>query len=320
MNKIKEIQNVEAIDLFNDKIIIFQNKDINYEENYLTNIKINKFYSKSKTNSYLVFQEENFSDLIILNAQFKRKIHSGNFNVKNAIKIKNGLIIINKKTKTYNWIDPLNFDIIDLKFYYKKSGGFKNILFNNVGKDFKFFSIDEKNVISQFNIENDFGLSSFWKKGIIILKNIIYIPLENDQLYAINYLDKSVVWKKDAIGRFTIYKNVLYTIYNNQLKEIDNRTGKTLKETKIDKLLSYGFRPTGEIIIYDDYLFCLSTEKNGDIAVFKKDTKDFIKILQVGSIIPYGRNNLIWYNHKLFVLDINKNLHIYKFLEKKLKP
>ena len=138
------------------------------------------------------------------------------------------------------------------------------------------------------------------------------MSLNNGQLLGAQ-LKNNKFWILERIGRVASFQNMIYSLGDQTLKEIDSETGKILRYKNLEQLEhDFDFIPTGEHKVYDDYIFIMTVGKPGKVAILDRKTFEFINMVKINGLIPLGKDHLHWHNNRLFILDFSGILHIYE--------
>ena len=277
-------------------------------------INVKGLYTAKSSDECVIFQTSESGAVSLLTSDLQTMKFEGDYSILKAFKFENGFIITDRKSKSYNYIEPQVASRKDLGFYFKKSGNLnERYLFKRLGDEITLFSLPKKEEIRIFNIPRDFGIDASPAEGIFHLESIIYIPLSNGQLLALDISTGSLKWKQERVGRTAIFEDKIYSIADYTIKELDANTGNILREESMQDLIdTYGFRPTGAHKVYDEYIFVMASGKPGMVAIYDRHTLKFQEILKLDEMIPMGTDHLHWHNGKLYILDFGKTLHVYE--------
>lgn len=308
-----KISQVFKVSAFAEQIVIFSsNTELMLMPNSFI-ISVEELYSAKSNENCLIYQTRKSGDVFLLSADLTIIEFKGIYGVLNAFSYRNGFIVTNVTSRTYHYIEPKLGKSQDLKFYFNNSGNLSGeYLFKRLGEEITLFSVSKKELFKTFNILKDFGIEAKPVAGIFNIKSTIYIPLSDGQLIAVDITTGDLKWKQNRSGRMTIFEEKIYCIADYRIIEIDAITGKILREESMQILIdSYNFRPTGEHKVYCDYIFSMSTGKPGRVAIYDRESLEFIELIEIEEMIPVGQDYLHWHANKLYVLDFAKNLHIY---------
>ena len=158
------------------------------------------------------------------------------------------------------------------------------------------------------------------KDSLVILasENLILIPIENGQLYALNIEDGSLKWatKFEGVlgGDYELYEDKIYRNTGDFLMEIDIHSGNLLRTIEYKKFseLKDMFGITGNFRIYDDYII-LKDQIRGYVIMLDRKTLELAEFVDVGCRLPSGMGGIHWCNKQLYVVDYrNHILNIYQ--------
>ena len=144
--------------------------------------------------------------------------------------------------------------------------------------------------------------------------NLLIVPLTGGQLVALDVKNGEKVWMYDEnkiFGAYELFGNKIYKSRGLSIKEIDARTGQFIREKnfKEDSKIS-DFHATGEFLVYEDVI--ILKDSPAKIVILDRKTfkvKDYIKI---DTRLASSKNNIIWHNNHLYVLDVPGTLHVYE--------
>jgi len=275
----------------------------------------------------IVFSKEETGDFFIKTFKDKTTQIRGDFNIYIFEKIGDDYVVsIN---------DPiLDFSNPDSVEKSMNKGALFNSDFKFI-KNFELFIKQTNNLIIRLKknelVVCDFNLNEKWRRDIqeydiskekvqftgdFLLNqknNLLIVESRENDLYAIDLLNGDLVWKSYNFGRCKLYKNTIYAITNDTLQEIDAETGEILKEQSIEQLVSsHKFFATGEHKVYEEYIFVMNTGAPAMVAIFDRESLQFVEMLKFDHLIPRGTDHLHWHNKKLYVLDWSKTLHVFE--------
>ncbi|MCT4613896.1 MAG: hypothetical protein N4A49_03360 [Marinifilaceae bacterium] len=315
MIKKNEIRDVERIEICPKDEIYCKNKEKQIFSITHDGVLLEDIYDFKLVENGIIYSHHEIGDLFLLDGN-KNHVLYGNFFI-DYFKELNQFYVVAR----INDDSPMN-DAVIVDKNFKEISSFitfiveSNSLFLSTTMDslFCFDLHQEKSWEINFKeidamLDEGFNTVDFYKfKNNIILQNY-----KGDYFYCIDILSGNLLWKKKLLGRINVFQNFLYSISNDILSEIDIETGEIIKQEDIYPLIeSHNFHSTGEHKVYDDYIFCMSASKPGKVAVFERSTLKFRDFVQIEKSIPIGQKNLIWQNHKLYILDISGTLHIYE--------
>ncbi len=319
MHVIEKISDIENILLYEATVLhwgkkglynIYGTKIINYE-----NIPI--IYATTFRNA-VYFQVENVNNLNILRKNtIVRKFPKASWALISAIEVNAYIYIYSRDFKEkpgyyfINDTDIIETSISHCNFFFNEN------LFERCGDELTCFPLNDINVLWQISTQQFFEDTRIIKH-LFGFNDYIILALENGSLIALNLSDGSLAWKcKEKTGpHYDLFNEKLYTIggdYDTYVFwEIDANTGKIVKEIEVDLLFKrHEFYPSCDIIVYEDYIF-LKSVRDGILIFRNNENMDFKEQLKFDCHIPTGKDNLIWHDKKLYVLDANKMLHIFE--------
>ncbi|UXP33894.1 PQQ-like beta-propeller repeat protein [Reichenbachiella agarivorans] len=314
MKEISTISTVFGIIPTRENLVAFASDEESglRHEAFFVNVK--DFYTAKSSDECVIFQTSESGAVSLLTSDLQTMKFEGDYSILKAFKFINGFIIIDRKSKSYNYIEPQVASSTDLGFYFKKSGNLdERYLFKRLGDEITLFSLSKKEEIRIFNIPRDFGIDASPAEGVFHLEPTIYIPLSNGQLLAFDISTDELKWKQERVGRTAIFEDKIYCIADYTIKELDANTGEILRQESMQGLIdTYGFRPTGAHKVYDEYIFIMTSGKPGMVAIYDRRTLKFQEMLKLDEMIPLGTDHLHWHNGKLYILDFGKTLHVYE--------
>jgi len=116
------------------------------------------------------------------------------------------------------------------------------------------------------------------------------------------------MYEEKMSGFYEIYKDKVYKSGNGAIKEIDVREGKLLKTIK-DASFN-GFVPSGEFLVTDEVVVLKDT--HGEVLLLNRETFEVMDYIKMDARLGSNKNNLVWHNNHLYILDISNNLYIFK--------
>ncbi len=313
MKEIDSIANVLSIAPFNYYLVAFTpNKESELNEGvFFTSVE--SFYASHSSDQCLIYQISKSGAVFLIKEDLEISKVEGDYGILGAFEFQDGFAVVNRQSKSFHYINPKQAVGIDLGFYYKKSGDLNGeYLFKRLGDEVTLFSLSKKEEVRTFSIPKDFKIDANLEDGIFSKGNIIYVPLSNGQLLALDISTGELKWKQELVGRTAIFEDKIYCIADYTIKELDANTGTILREESMQDLINgYNFRPTGSHKVYDEYIFAMASGKPGMVAIYDRRTLKFQEVIKLDEMIPFGTDHLHWHNNKLYVLDFGKILHIY---------
>ncbi|MGV6860469.1 MAG: hypothetical protein ACWA41_01790 [Putridiphycobacter sp.] len=318
MKEFKKLSGVEAVEV-HDTLGLYY-KDVSgglhdFRKNELVAKNIHNFKFADQE---LVFTEHELGDLfIVLNGEIKKVLH-GYFYLAFFKRLPKHYAVVKNDSS-----EDLDNKVILLDQSFENQKAFKSFRANIDGyfvaakrNDVVAFDENLQEIWTQDLKEIDESLSSDVKMSRIFYTanpNTFFIPLDSNQLLAIDISTGDLKWKRERLGRIAIFKDKIYCIADYTIKEVEAETGKIIREKSMQNLIdSYNFRPTGEHKVYDDYIFSMSTGKPGRVAIYDRKSLEFLELIEIDEMIPVGQNHLHWHDSKLYILDFAKTLHIFE--------
>ena len=168
-------------------------------------------------------------------------------------------------------------------------------------KDTDLWTVDISNFEGKATKEKDGELMGF--------ENLLFVPLRGGQLLALNAETGEKAWmlEHEIGGQYANFGNKIYK-KNEFLYEIDALTGNVIREKNIRL---DGSIAVGPIWAYDDIIIIVNI-LYGDIVLLDRNTFSVKEKLNIGARMPHSKDNIIWHNQKLYVLDMANTLHIYE--------
>jgi len=266
--------------------------------------------------NYILVQQGEFKEIIVLTGkgEILQKIDEGIMNLYSSIPYKDGLLIRNKQTRSLWFIDEnlqMNEAIVDFsfkkqiadKFYswncstiIRKEELVDNVWQTNISIYGKYINLRDE----QQPNEIDSDLMGF--------ENLLFVPLRGGQLLALDVKTGEKVWmlEQDISGQYAIIEDKIYK-KNKILYEIDTHSGQVLRQKEDWS----GFISAGPIWAYDDILIIVNILE-GDVILLDRKTFEIKDKINIGSRIAHWKDNIIWHENKLYVLDLNNTLHIFE--------
>jgi len=317
LKKIKVLTSISEIAVTKQDVFLFTNCiqkndfDVKFilESSFITSIKNN--------NLLVIYQSENSNNLFAL---FNDDLltFEGNYSFKQFFNFEDGLVVYNKDTKCFELLfvetEKRKLHIRSLEFYIKSSRILKNsILYNKIGNKLFFYSIPKKVEIGSVNFDLFLNSNDEIQVIEVGINNNLFLRTKSGKILCYNFNTKEIKILSELVGRYKLYKNTIYAITNDTLQEIDAETGEILKEQSIEHLISsHKFFATGEHKVYEEYIFVMNTGAPAMVAIFDRESLQFVEMLKFDHLIPRGTDHLHWHNKKLYVLDWSKTLHVFE--------
>ncbi len=144
--------------------------------------------------------------------------------------------------------------------------------------------------------------------------NLLIVPLIGGQLVALDIETGEKVWMYEGeriFGRYELYENRIYRNSGNSIQEISVDNGKLIKDKKFkdDPLIS-NYNATGEFLVNRNVI--VLKDSPAKIVVLNRETFEVMDYIKMDARLGSLKNNLVWHNNHLYVLDISNNLYIFE--------
>lgn len=331
----------------NGKLILYLESDQKIDNYKYLNFNGKGFFGKGfskKLFNKLLIQQEEFGEIFVFSdsGSFIKSIEEG-FNLL-SLKIgleQNNYLIPNRNTRTLWSIDNL-LELRDSGKYCKidytmgacfiscskssimmRNGFVKDVYWQTDFSEIGQYQKMDGTIAEQNEIDGEF----FYCETL----NLIYVPLAGGQLVALNTENGEIIWIKEHLvrrdgrltsGKYGIFGDSIYKTDGLSIIELSAKTGEILKKLYFEdiqdvlneiKNLNDNFICSGPINIYDDLLVLFSVRKSQIIVLSRKsfELEEFIHIPNIPGI-PNSKDSIAWNNNKLYVLDMDNILHIFK--------
>jgi outer membrane protein assembly factor BamB len=147
-------------------------------------------------------------------------------------------------------------------------------------------------------------------------ENLLFVPLKGGQLLALDVETGKQIWMQDynrRSGFYTIFGNKIYKHDGLSLIEIDAYTGKTIRTkifTESEENELKQFYSLHYFWVYEDIIILYGNKNK--IAIIDRTTFQLKDFLVLSANVPASRDNVIWHDNKLYVLDLTNTLHIFE--------
>jgi hypothetical protein len=120
-------------------------------------------------------------------------------------------------------------------------------------------------------------------------------------------------YNKGRSGFYNLFGNKIYKHDGNSLIEIEAKTGEKLREMEFQEYTLNNcktFYALHHFWVYED-IIVMYGYNNMIVLINRQDfvIKDYI---QLPNALSASKDNVIWHNHKLYVLDLTNTLHIFE--------
>lgn len=270
---------------------------------------------------YLIIQAGEFTQMIILTQKGSEyKTIDEGFNLYSSTYLNNKLFIRNRKTKSYWTINKnLQFEESSLNFRYSSHifDVFYYVLGVNIQRVYPNISWQTDISIfgKYFNLQGD-PIPNEIDGELMGFDNLLLVPLRGGQLLALDVGTGEKVWMQDYEGRsgfYTLSGDKIYKHDGLSLMEIDTRTGITIRKlvfAESSTIELQKFYALNYLWAYDDIVILFGF--NNDIVMLERHGFQLLEYIQLPTAIPASKENIIWHNNKLYVLDLTNTLHIFE--------
>jgi outer membrane protein assembly factor BamB len=179
-------------------------------------------------------------------------------------------------------------------------------------------NVQEKPYTSEFK-EQPYQFYGGANEVLFACEGILYVSTSG-ALLAYN-IETGKLLFDDIIGGWTdLYDGKVYAINPNGLFVSDAQTGKLINSTEdiiyireedsIDKSSTVVNRFVTNIKVFEDYIICTDSFW-GKIAFFDRKTLKRERVVDVSGL-GAGRDNIIWYENRLYILGVGDVLFVYE--------
>lgn len=271
---------------------------------------------------HVFLQYGEFNAIIILTLKGKiLKILDEDMNLYSSIYYKNGLLIRNRKTKSF-WKICVNLDInelnLDIRFtsyinrvFYKKN----TIEINRVYPK-TIWQTDISSYGKYINLRDEQQPNEI-DGDLMGYENLLFVPLRGGQLLALDVDTGEKVWIQDynngRSGFYTLYNDKIYKHDGLSLMEINAVTGEKIREMIFPEYKENDlktFYALHYFWVYNDVIIMYGHKNR--IALIDRECFNITEILVLPASLPASKDNIIWHDNKLYVLDLTNTLHIYE--------
>ena len=310
MIEVEKINNVLSVVVFNNSLVIFTNDNLVSGE-YVKSIFHCKIYE-----NFLIYQEDIFSDIVLMLKDGKHIKIEGEFNLSGATNTKKEIIIANRKTRTYNSLNKEKFSLNDRKIYFKANHSISCYRYDVLGSRLSFYIALDGTKLWDIDVKG-IGKAIVWSSkqkeeveeensisGDLLNYNdeIAIIPLKGGQLLAVEMKSGKEIWmlEEPKSGRQVIHKDKIYAQSYPNIIEISATEGRVLRSIDLSSMRrDYNFDLTGQLEVFEDYLFVFSPD--GKIAMIDKENFSLSDFLEFEGTIPNNHGHLVWHENKLYV-------------------
>ncbi len=282
---------------FDNKTGIWQNSNITISKNEDKFKDFKTLYSKQKLFDRLIIPPSNLKisiDKPVVNLKWKDEFFKENNNLDNfSYKNENKITFKSKK---------LTKHIAGEKILYDGN----NLILNDEKGNITVYSIDKLESIFKYNFYQKKYKRKKKKLNTIIDSNIIYVADNIGYLYALDYLNKRLIWAKNYKIPFRsnikiVDDKIVLSDQDNSLLVINKKNGEKLKSIPTEqKTLKNNF--INSLALTNSKIFYLNTF--GTIYALDRQTLKINWFLNMNQSVDLNLNNLFYSNS--IVADENK--------------
>jgi len=311
MNKINIEKHIAGIKVSEDELYIIGNKYYNGDLGFKTDIEWGMRFFFKIGNQIIIQKKSTFEalDIYTLDGEFIGEKLEG-YNLTNCFKYGEEILAYGKKEKAYCIIDKA-LSVKDTEFYmhyHVKIGNY----FYQYKKDLIQFDFEKEKTNWVATLPSPIFLSS----GTQLLgdNNNVYIPLKDYSLNAFDTLTGISSWTLafDAWSGFDLNKSSLFLHNGRSIIEIDGNSGEIIRAKVFSEYsLLKNHKTSGPIWAYDEVVILIGLRPSR-VFIFDRVSLELMHLLEINERIPNDRSAIHWHNNKLYLLDIEHNLHIYE--------
>ena len=274
---------------FDNKTGIWQNSNITISKNEDKFKDFKTLYSKQKLFDSLIIPPSNLKisiDKPVVNLKWNDEFFKENNNLDNfSYKNENKIIFKSKKLTKY---------ITGEKILYDGS----NLILNDEKGNITVYSIDKLERVFKYNFYQKKYKRKKKKLNTIIDNNIIYVADNIGYLYALDYLNKRLIWAKNYKIPFRsnikiVDDKIVLSDQDNSLLVINKKNGEKLKSIPTEqKTLKNNF--VNSLALTNSKIFYLNTF--GTIYALDRQTLKINWFLNMNQSVDINLNNLFYSN------------------------
>lgn len=318
MKEVKKLSGVESFEVHDTFGLYYKDFSGGLHDFRKNELIAKNIYDFKFTDQELVYTEYELGDLFIVSNGGIKKVLHGFFYLAFFKRLPKYYAVVNNDS-----LEDLTNKVVLIDQSFENQQSFKSFRVNING----YFITTNGNQVVAF----DENLKEIWTRELREIDkslsgdvkmprtfytanpNTFFIPLESNQLLAIDISNGDLLWRQERVGRVQTFENKIYCISDYTIKELDAKTGEIIQVKSMQNLVeAYNFRPTGEHKVYDEYIFSMSTGKPGRVAIYNRKSFEFLELVEIDEMIPIGQNHLHWHDESLYILDFGKNLHIFQ--------
>ena len=327
MKKLFDVNNVFQICVLKEELVVFLSNQSDALP-MAKQIVVESFQVAVAFNNLVMYHcDVRPSDLFLLGADDSKRgvIKNVSLSKRNHYKGSGFILDYSRSDSKLFWVNPDSLSVERLAVR-RNSWVISNeefALFEDEGVDF--FSIKSQEKKYHVSYADDLGIVPAKPHRSFLYDRFLLVN-SKEKLPTFYSLDKKeILWRREeAISRLTFYKDKIYATFQgkndsgsySRLEEIDLSSGEVIRSVDISNVKDFklGFAFTGPHKVYDDYIFFLkSANKNGVFAVFDRKTLSFISYVVLNTYCSPSVDNLHWLDNKLYILDLDKKLHVLEF-------
>ena len=276
---------------------------------------------------FILIQKVKFGEIYVytFSGELIKKIEEGfNLDIKT---INNIHYIANRNTKTY-WIIDDDLNLTNTGKYIQ----FNAVLNNNIIHYTSTFIKCYKNLDGDLKWEiqvADFGRNIakhpktgeiLWdkpneiKEALLADDKNIYVPLTGGQLLALDSQTGEKVWMFDneKLGMYNIFQDKIYKGDGKSIIALNAKNGQIEKELYFKNIpILREYIPAGPFLAYEDII--ISTDVlYGKICMINRHTFEVEEFFSLNKKLVNSKSAIAWNNNRLYVLDIDRTLHIFE--------
>jgi len=220
-----------------------------------------------------------------------------------------------------------HFYLLDIFLNKKQLLDFPDYCFQNIFLRAKRKTIDAfstsnlwKNDISRYGTNKTLNSEQIVPNEIdgdlMGFEDLLYVPLQGGQLLCLDINTGKQKWIQDYNGRFSsysLYDDKIYKSDGLSLLEIDAKTGDTLRLkifSESDETELQIFHALNTFWTYEDVIILYGL--NNTVAILNKNNFSLFGFISLPASISTDKDNVIWHDEKLYVLDLTNTLHIFE--------
>jgi hypothetical protein len=330
MKRISIIEYVASFVINSDNHLLILWTDKNKSETLNSLYKGNEtkvgFYIIRNIFGSYALQKEGSSLIEIFDSKglFEKEI-IGDFNLSSIKPIDDNFFLIpNRETKTY-WKINRELNVIDTNTFvkinycvekwllYKTS---TSLIFKVFPSDLELWQTDLSQIGANIKLDNSKANNNEIDGELFGSETLglVYVPMAGGQLVALDINTGNVVWvcSTKGNGRYAIFEDKIYKESDN-LYVIDAASGAIIQQKDFEQIIPEYFVPSGPVWVYPDVLILLSV-REAKVALLNRETLELEDLVHIPNVpgIPHSKDVIVWNDNKLYVLDMERTLHIFE--------